>query len=516
MDSDDAYYMESGGEDNIYSDDYNERYVEESVDKATMISTHGSQINYVVLKEEDIRRHQKDDIGRVTSVLCISEVEASVLLLHYHWSVSKINDEWFADEERVRKTVGILEEPVVVNVVPKPRGKFKQRRVTCGICFDSFLPKDFASVACGHRFCSTCWTRYISIAINNGPGCLLLKCPAYPSCPAAVGRDMVEKLVSDQEDKDKYDRYFLRSYVEDNRTMKWCPAPGCELAVDISAGSGDSYDVSCLCLHRFCWNCTEDAHRPVDCETVSQWIRKNSAESENTNWILANSKACPKCKRPIEKNHGCMHMTCTPPCRHQFCWLCLGAWKDHGESSGGNYACNRYAAGKLKGLFDEAERKREMAKNSLERYTHHYERWEGNRKSRQKAMEDLQNLKSEKLKKLSEIQGEPETQLVFITDAWLQIIECRRVLQWTYAYGYYLPESDHDKREFFEFLQGKAESYLEMLHNYVEMESEVFYTAQGPEGFMHFRSRLADLIRTTKTYFGNLVKALENGLAAVE
>jgi len=28
-------------------------------------------------------------------------------------SVSKVNDEWFADEERVRRTVGILEGPVV-------------------------------------------------------------------------------------------------------------------------------------------------------------------------------------------------------------------------------------------------------------------------------------------------------------------------------------------------------------------------------------------------------------------
>lgn len=28
-------------------------------------------------------------------------------------SVSKVHDEWFADEERVRRTVGLLEGPVI-------------------------------------------------------------------------------------------------------------------------------------------------------------------------------------------------------------------------------------------------------------------------------------------------------------------------------------------------------------------------------------------------------------------
>lgn len=35
-----------------------------------------------------------------------------------------------------------------------------------------------------------------------------------------------------------------------------------------------------------------------------------------------------------------------------------------------------------------------------------------------------------------------------------QIVECRRVLKWTYAYGYYLAEQEHAKRQFFEYLQG--------------------------------------------------------------
>ncbi|KAH0861979.1 hypothetical protein HID58_079190 [Brassica napus] len=543
MDSEDdllnAHDMESGEEeDDFYSgetDDYNDSeggepdygFVEEDVDDSVMIASHRSQVNYVVLKEEDIRRHQKDDIGQVSMVLSISEVEASILLLHYHWSVSKVHDEWFADEERVRKTVGILDGP-------DDSGEVIHFDLSTLIIFlSTYFSLEILSVACGHPFCSTCWTGrlhlniyllytfplilytcvgYISTTINGGPGCLMLKCPE-PSCPAAVGQDMFEKLAS-KEDKEKYYRYFIRSYVEDNRKMKWCPAPGCEHAIDFAAGTG-SYDVSCLCSHSFCWNCTEEAHRPVDCETVAQWIRKNSAESENMNWILANSKPCPKCKRPIEKNHGCMHMTCTPPCKYEFCWLCLNAWTDHGERTGGFYACNKYEAGKQEGRYDEAEKRREMAKNSLERYTHYYERWASNQTSRQKAMVDLEKARSEKLEKLSDIHGTPESQLKCITEAWLQIIECRRVLKWTYAYGYYLP--DHDKKQFFEYLQGEAESGLERLHKCVEKELEVFLVAEGPsDDFNHFRTKLTGLTSITKTYFENLVKALENGLADVD
>ncbi|GMP54911.1 hypothetical protein CsSME_00019906 [Camellia sinensis var. sinensis] len=110
--------------------------------------------------------------------------------------------------------------------------------------------------------------------------------------------------------------------------------------------------------------------------------------------ILANSKPCPKCKRPIEKNQGCMHMTCTPPCKFEFCWLCVSAWSDHGERTGGFYACNRYEAAKQEGAYDETERRREMAKNSLERYTHYYERWATNQSSRQKALADLHQMQS--------------------------------------------------------------------------------------------------------------------------
>ena len=60
-------------------------------------------------------------------------------------------------------------------------------------------------------------TGYISTAINDGPGCLMLRCPD-PSCAAAVGQDMINAL-ADDDDKEKYGRYLRRSYIEDNRKV---------------------------------------------------------------------------------------------------------------------------------------------------------------------------------------------------------------------------------------------------------------------------------------------------------
>ncbi|KAL6970773.1 putative E3 ubiquitin-protein ligase ari7 [Sarracenia purpurea var. burkii] len=482
----DDYY--SGDTAVDYSDDDDGgdyEFMDNDSDDSDDLLASRQQKNYIVLKEADIRQRQEDDITTVSTVLSISRVAASILLRHYHWSMSNVHEAWFADEDGVRKAVGLLERPVILYSNAK--------ELTCGICFESFPLDRISSAACGHPFCRVCWRAYMSTSIDGGPGCLMLRCPD-PSCGAAVGQDMISLLVSN-EDKEKYARYLLRSYIEDNRKTKWCPAPGCDYAVEFVVGSG-GYDVSCLCSYGFCWNCTEEAHRPVDCSTVAKWILKNSAESENMNWILANSKPCPKCKRPIEKNQGCMHMTCTPPCKFEFCWLCLGAWTDHGERTGGFYACNRYEAAKQEGAYDETERRREMAKNSLERYTHYYERWATNQSSRQKALADLHQMQTVHLEKLSDKQSQPESQLKFITEAWLQIVECRRVLKWTYAYGYYLPEHEHAKRQFFEYLQGEAEAGLERLHQCAEKDLQTYLNVDTPSNdFNDFRTKLAGLTR---------------------
>ncbi|GKV40311.1 hypothetical protein SLEP1_g47972 [Rubroshorea leprosula] len=137
--------------------------------------------------------------------------------------------------------------------------------------------------------------------------------------------------------------------------------------------------------------------------------------------------------------------------------------------------------------------------------------------SRQKALKDLKQMQTVHLAKLSDIQCQPLSQLKLITEAWLQIIECRRVLKWTYAYGYYLPEHEAAKMQFFEYLQGEAESGLERLHQCAEKELQCYLTAEGQsKEFNEFRKKLSGLTSVTRNYFENLVQALENGLSDVD
>lgn len=64
------------------------------------------------LHVEDVKHCQEDNIARVTSVLSISRVEATILVHHYGWSVRDVHEEWFANEHEVRKSVGLLDKYV--------------------------------------------------------------------------------------------------------------------------------------------------------------------------------------------------------------------------------------------------------------------------------------------------------------------------------------------------------------------------------------------------------------------
>ncbi|OAY37414.1 hypothetical protein MANES_11G099800v8 [Manihot esculenta] len=475
----------------------------------------GEERKYAILKESDIRQRQEKDITEVSEVLSIPRNAASILLRHCGWTVSEALDRWFANEEEVCKSAGLIEQDLKIVVASCEVGD-----LTCHICYESDSPAKFSSAACGHPFCNSCWSKYLEVSIDDGACCLILRCPD-PSCGVVVDQDLINSFKELPEQyKAKYARFLLRSYVEEcgKRRIKWCPGPGCENAVDFSPGHCENFDVLCDCSHEFCGNCPADeAHSPVDCETVAEWSKKNSNECCTVNWIAANTKPCPKCKSPIEKNQGCMHMTCRAPCNFEFCWLCLGKWR----TSGYFHSCNSYEKAKSR-LYAEDNHRKEMAEeNPWKRYIHYYERWTANQSSRKRALADLDEAKTVQMVKLCDVYHKSISELKGIEEAWLQIVECRRVLRWSYVYGYYLSEKEETKKNIhlFEYLQGQAEIGLERLHRCAELELIPFIPyyrdRPTPKEFHDYYLKLINLTTVTKNYFQNLVRFFQNGLCAV-
>ncbi|KAK3129467.1 hypothetical protein QOZ80_6BG0480180 [Eleusine coracana subsp. coracana] len=469
--------------------------------------------------EDKVRERQDAAVEAITNLLLVPRGYAAALLRVCQWDPEQFRDEWFdADNgRRLCDAAGLL--PSADGVIIAAPTTLNDRDLTCAICFDAYGPGAMRSATCAaHFYCHECWRGYIHAAVGDGPRCLSLRCP-HPGCPAAVVRELVDD-VAEEHDRQRYATFVVRSFVEEGKSklVRWCPGPGCARAVRSTVGL-NLYEVLCECKHGFCFRCGEEAHRPSSCETTREWIAKNSSDGETVNWVLANTKHCPKCRRAIEKNQGCMHMTCSAPCRYEFCWLCLGPWKDHGNEY---YSCSRYD----KEGIGKPDQRKEQAKASLERYLHYYERWSAYGDARKKARADLDGLEAGGTEAFADAFDRPmNKEMEFIQEAYAQIIECRRVLRWTYAYVYYMDQERHGtKLSFIEHQLTDAERALEKLHGCAEKEREgLFREAESGQRAPHelqqmyhaYREKLVDLNSIMRNYFNNLAKGFEDGMPEV-
>ncbi|CAL5033495.1 unnamed protein product [Urochloa decumbens] len=477
---------------------------------------------YVVLSERDIRDRQNHVTAEVAEILSVPAGFAAVLLRHYEWQATRLKEEWFSgDDRRIRDAVGL--PPADGVVVPVPTAVNRQRLV-CAICFGSFRAGRARSAACSsHFYCDDCWRGYIHAAVGDGPTSLSLRCPD-PSCSAAVVGELVDEVGAD-EDKVRYAQFALWSFVDESGgRLKWCPGRGCARAIEFvgCAAGDDATDAFCDCTHGFCWACGEEAHRPVTCATVRAWLLKNSSDSASANWVLANTKHCPKCRRPIEKNQGCNHMSCRAPCYHSFCWICL-------EPLGvGHTTCDGYRLRPSKvtaggSVVPPEEQRQRQAKASLDRYLYHYERWAANHKSLEEVFKGMAALERSELEKMADTVHASAMDLRFVKAAYEQIASCRRVLRWAYAYGYFLdPVRDVAKRALFDHLQNDANRSLERLHGCAEGERKQLCAAANGEAadiaerYRSYKKKLENLTEVTQRYFENLVKAFQTDLAEVK
>ncbi|XP_062092773.1 probable E3 ubiquitin-protein ligase ARI1 isoform X1 [Humulus lupulus] len=455
-----------------------------------------------VITKESLLAAQREDLRRVMELLSVREHHARTLLIHHRWDVEKL----FAVLVEKGKSVLFLEAGVSL-VDQQDLGIPLPPTVMCEICIEDVPSGDATRMDCGHCFCNECWTGHFVVKINEGQSkrikCMAHKCNAI--CDEAVVRNLVSKTHPDL--AEKFDRFLLESYIEDNKRVNWCPStPHCGNA--IRNEDDDFCEVECSCGLQFCFSCLSEAHSPCSCLMWELWVKKCRDESETVNWITVHTKHCPKCHKPVEKNGGCNLVSCI--CGQAFCWLCGGATgRDHTWSSIAGHSCGRYK--------DDGEKKAERAKRDLFRYMHYHNRYKAHTDSF-KLESKLKETIQEKVSVLEDRDSKLRD-FGWVNNGLYRLFRSRRVLSYSYPFAFYMfgdelfkDEMTNKEREIkqhlFEDQQQQLEENVEKLSKFLEAPFDQY----EEERVMNVRMQVLNLSTITDKLCQKMYECIENDL----
>ncbi|KAM0327053.1 hypothetical protein ACHAQA_006176 [Verticillium albo-atrum] len=386
-------------------------------------------ISYKVYEPADIQRQQDDMIDEVNMILNLRKEDVAILLRHFRWNKERLIEDYMDKPNKVLEAAGLganVTGPPQLEAIPG---------FICDICCEDEAGLQTFALKCGHRYCVDCYRHYLNQKIREEGEAARIQCPAG-RCGRILDSRSLDILVT-AELSGRYKELLNRTYVEDMDALKWCPAPDCTNAVECSIKKKDLDKVvptvACGCGHRFCFGCILTDHQPAPCNLVKLWLKKCADDSETANWISANTKECPRCNSTIEKNGGCNHMTCRK-CKHEFCWMCMGLWSEHGTSW---YNCNRFE--EKSGL--DARDAQAKSRVSLERYLHYYNRY-ANHEQSAKLDKDIYHKTEKKMVQLQRESGMSWIEVQYLNSASQTLQTCRQTLKWTYAFAFYLARNN--------------------------------------------------------------------------
>ncbi|XP_060103905.1 cullin-9-like [Heteronotia binoei] len=364
------------------------------------------------MSQEEVEVLMTQTIQRVSDTLSVSADIAQHLLIHCKWNVDVLIQRYTEDAEQLLFSSGLQ--------VRNPQPPLDP--VThCPVCVNQLTPEDNSPVLCClHYCCKACWNEYLATRIEQN---LILNCTCpIADCPAQPTTDFIRSIISSKEVIAKYEKALLRGYVECCSNLTWCTNPqGCDqILCKEGLGCGEACS---KCSWISCFNCNfPEAHYPASCSHMSQWMDDGgyyegmTVEAQSKHLAKLISKRCPSCQSQIEKNEGCLHMTCAK-CNHGFCWRCLKPWKPTHKDY---YNCSA--------MVSKAARQEKRFQDYNERCTFHHQ-----------AREFAMNLRN----RVSTISDVPQIRtLTFVVDACKMLEQARKVLAYSCVYSYYNQDTE--------------------------------------------------------------------------
>ncbi|KAM6185286.1 cullin-9 [Rhynchocyon petersi] len=364
------------------------------------------------MSPQEVERLMEQTVQQVQETLNLEPDVAQHLLAHSHWSTEQLLQSYSDNPEPLLLAAGLC--------VPQAPAS-PTRPDQCPVCINPLAPNDdLPSLCCMHSCCKSCWNEYLTTRIEQN---LVLNCTCpIADCPAQPTRAFIRAIVSSPEVITKYEKALLRGYVESCSNLTWCTNPqGCDR---ILCRQGLGFGTTCSkCGWASCFSCSfPEAHYPASCGHMSQWVDDGgyydgmSVEAQSKHLAKLISKRCPSCQAPIEKNEGCLHMTCAK-CNHGFCWRCLKSWKPNHKDY---YNCSA--------MVSKAARQAKRFQDYNERCTFHHQ-----------AREFAINLRNQ-VCAIHEVP--PPKSFTFLNDACRALEQARKVLAYACVYSFYNQDTE--------------------------------------------------------------------------
>ena len=504
--------------------------------------------------------HDFSNLARITAG------QASDLLVYHQWDVKTTLLKFYENPTLALQQANIQLPNKTKN---NTDSNGPNRREICMICCDEFdcsNEKEWRDLdTCNHGFCVECLGDYIGECANDRHSGFVIPCPHH-ECSIKMATSQVADLIPSKKVKKDLTEAATSNFVVQAKDFRFCPLPGCQNVVKFVAPKNKSADLcdilslsGAVCCspeshskrkegstfityegifsedyyncqsgteavraHRFCFRCGEAPHWPISCQLLEQWkdtVREHidevgGEEDEGQTyeevshklWLKANTRPCPKCNAPIQKDEGCNHMTCSNPlCKHEFCWICRKDWSLHGTDTGGFFRCNRWLdqgddhefyekapraedlviptdedlsdPRRMRAVYGTAMHETRAAKKrakETQRFIHHYSRFAAHAGSsilEAKMFDTCAHRLKPVIKAAIEFNEDlsfnfGDKGLSFVFDAFFELKECRLVLQHSYAFAYfrYKGKKRHLRKRLAEGLAlEQMQSELEML-----------------------------------------------------
>ncbi|CAB1343564.1 unnamed protein product [Coregonus sp. 'balchen'] len=381
--------------------------VEDGVLEAVLLSM-GRTMN-----QEEVRQLMQRTVQQVSGTLSLDLDRAEHLLVHCKWNVDVLIQRYTDDPDSLVMAAGLKGW----NPQPPPSPVS-----SCPVCLISETGEadPAPTLCCMHYCCRSCWQEYLTARIEQN---LVMNCNCpITDCRAQPTSQFFFNILTNKDTIAKYENALLRGYVECCSNLTWCTNPvGCDqiLCRDNIGSMGNCSK----CCWSSCFSCNfPEAHYPASCSHMSQWMDDGgyyegmTMEAQSKHLAKLISKRCPSCQAQIEKNEGCLHMTCAK-CNHGFCWRCLKPWKPTHKDY---FNCSA--------MVSKAARQEKKFQDYNERCTFHNQ-----------AKDFAINLES----KVSSINEALQMKsLTFVIDACKVLAQAHKVLAYSCVYSYYNQDTE--------------------------------------------------------------------------